>query len=143
MIGTLGATTAVSGARVAAITAPRIVVASNQGAASFGSSTRLDYAKTFFEANPELKGAVNVHHAVPQKVLKLYPNVVSTLEMHSLQNLRGIPNEINTEVHIKQIGREWEQFYRQNATVTQQKLLNKASEIDIKYGTRFNPPVGR
>jgi hypothetical protein len=117
-------------------------VAAESAGATLGGSTRLDYAKTFFEVNPGLKGDVVVHHAIPQRAMKLYPDAITSSELHSLENLRGIPKEINTELHIKQINREWDQFYRQNATATQQQLLNKATEIDIKYGTRFNPPVG-
>lgn len=60
--------------------------------------------------------------------------------MHSLENLRGIPKEVNSDLHLSQIRREWNQFYRQNANPTQQQLLNKATEIDTKYGSQFNPP---
>lgn len=61
--------------------------------ATFGKATSDDYKATFRKANPELKGEVVVHHAVEQQVLKRYPGVVKNEEMHSLENLRGIPKE--------------------------------------------------
>jgi len=108
----------------------------------FGTSTSTDYRGTFFDAHPELEGKVWVHHAVEQQTLTRYPGVVTESEIHSLENLRGIPNEINPEVHLSNIRKEWNQFYRQNPAPTQQQLLQKATEIDLKYGWRFTPPVG-
>jgi hypothetical protein len=43
----------------------------------------------------------------------------------------------------RDIRREWDAFYRQNPTTTLQKLLEKADEIDQKYGHLFNPPIGK
>jgi len=59
---------------------------------------------------------------------------------HSFENLRGIPKTINSDVHLSQIRREWNQFYRQNPAPTQQQLLQKATEIDAKFGSQFQPP---
>jgi hypothetical protein len=42
--------------------------------------------------------------------------------------------------YLSQIRREWNQFYRQNPAPTQQQLLQKATEIDAKYGSQFQPP---
>lgn len=109
--------------------------------ARFGSSTSTDYKRTFFNAYPETKGNVVVHHAVEQQVQKRYPGLVSDSEMHSLENLRGIPKVINSDVHLSQIRKEWNRFYRQNPNPTQQQLLDKATEIDNKFGTQFVPPV--
>ncbi|MEM6499894.1 MAG: hypothetical protein AAF709_24695, partial [Pseudomonadota bacterium] len=121
--------------------AGRTAVAAERGGARFGISTSTDYRATFFEANPGLKGKVVVHHAVEQQALKRYPGLVSEAEIHSLENLRGIPKSVNSDLHLSKIRREWNQFYRQNANPTQQQLLNKASEIDARYGSQFNPPV--
>ncbi|WP_254618369.1 RHS repeat-associated core domain-containing protein, partial [Vibrio metschnikovii] len=109
--------------------------------ASFGESTITNYKKTFFEANPDTDGAVVVHHAVEQQVLKRYPDVVSESEMHSLENLRGIPKEVNSDVHLSKIRKEWNRFYRENPSPTKQQLLDKATEIDDKFGAQFNPPI--
>ncbi|WP_146056881.1 hypothetical protein [Chromobacterium alticapitis] len=101
-----------------------------------------DYRATFFDANPDLQGQVIVHHAVEQQVLTRYPGVVTEAEMHSLENLRGIPKELNSDLHLSQIRREWNQFYRQNPNPTKDQLLQKATEIDGRLGSQFNPPVG-
>jgi hypothetical protein len=100
------------------------------------------YRATFFAANPELEGSVVVHHAVEQQVLNRYPGVVSEAEMHSLENLRGIPNELNSDLHLSQIRREWNQFYRKTPNPTQEMLLQKATQIDSRFGNQFAPPVG-
>jgi hypothetical protein len=109
--------------------------------ATFGRATSNDYRATFFAEYPDLKGQVVVHHGVEQQVLTRYPGVVSEAEMHSLENLRGIPKEMNSQMHLSEIRREWNQFYRANPTATQAQLLAKATEIDARYGTRFNPPI--
>jgi hypothetical protein len=61
-------------------------------------------------------------------------------EIHSLENLRGIPNAINSDVHLSQIRVEWNQFYRANPNPSQAQLLEKATEIDAKFGSQFQPP---
>ena len=105
-----------------------------------------DYRATFFEANPELEGEVVVHHAVEQQTLTRFPGIMTEEEIHSLENLRGIPNEINSQVHLSQIRIEWNRFYRQfeasGTAPTKAQLLQKAAEIDATYGTQFEPPVG-
>jgi hypothetical protein len=57
--------------------------------ARLGASTSKNYRATFFRAYPGTKGSVFVHHAVEQRVLKLFPGVLSESEIHSLENLRG------------------------------------------------------
>jgi hypothetical protein len=109
--------------------------------ASFGKAASDDYRATFFEANPELKGKVVVHHAVEQQVQKRYPGVVKNEELHSVENLRGIPKEKNSELHLSTIRKEWNKFYRENAFPTKEQLLEKASEIDNVIGSQFNPPI--
>lgn len=109
--------------------------------ASFGNSTSTNYKKTFFDAHPETKGEVVVHHAVEQQALDRYPGLVSESEMHSLQNLRGIPKSINNDVHLSQIRKSWNQFYRANPSPTKQQLLDHATKVDNQFGHLFNPPV--
>jgi RHS repeat-associated protein len=110
--------------------------------ARFGRALSTDYRATFFAANPKLVGQVVVHHAVPQRTLTLFPTEVTPSEIHSLENLRGIPNEINPQLHLSQIAKEWNQFYRANPNATRAQLLQKATEIDAKYGSQFMPPIG-
>lgn len=111
-------------------------------AATFGSSASSDYKGTFFKANPTAKGNVVVHHAVEQQTLRRYPGVVTSSEMHSLENLRGIPKgDVNNRVHLSAIRKEWNRFYKANPNPTKQQLLDHATTIDNKYGHLFNPPV--
>ncbi len=77
-----------------------------------------------------------------KQILRRYPGVVSEEEMHSIENLRGIPNEISPDLHKSLIRREWNQFYRENPNPTKEQLLKKASEIDAKFGSEFKPPKG-
>ena len=74
-----------------------------------------------------------MHHAVEQQTLKRYPDLVKIEEIHSLENLRGIPKEINSEVHLSFIRKEWNKFYKQTASLTKQG--------DNMVGAKFNPPV--
>ncbi|WP_200955848.1 hypothetical protein, partial [Massilia sp. Root418] len=114
--------------------------------AKFGKAASNDYKATFFKANPELQGKVVVHHAVEQQVLKKFPGVVSESEMHSLENLRGIPTEINGPVHLSEIRVEWNRFYKpfiaNGTSPTKEQLLKKATEIDLKLGSQFKPKLG-
>ncbi|MFJ4434468.1 PAAR domain-containing protein [Pseudomonas sp. NPDC089395] len=109
--------------------------------ASFGKAASDDYKATFFEAHPEQSGKVVVHHAVEQQVQRRYPGLVKNEEMHSLENLRGIPKEVNSEVHLSIIRKEWNRFYREIPKPTKQQLLDKATEIDDMLGTKFSPPI--
>lgn len=90
---------------------------------------------------------VRVHHTVEQQVLTKFPGVVTEEEIHSLENLRGIPLDINTDVHLSQIRTEWNRFYdsfiKTGTTPTKAQLLQKATEIDSMFGSKFMPPVGR
>jgi RHS repeat-associated protein len=118
--------------------------AAQSGGAKFGTSTTTDYAKTFRNANPSVAGKVVVHHAVPQHVLSKYPGVVTKSEIHSLENLRGIPKDINGELHQSTLKKEWNKIFdewdKMKKKPTKQELLDKATELDRKYGDRFDPP---
>jgi RHS repeat-associated protein len=100
-----------------------------------------NYKAIFFAAHPELEGQVIVHHSIEQQVLKRYPNLFSAEEIHSLSNLRGIPNSLNSEVHLSQIRRSWNQFYRTTVNPTRELFINKAAEIDQIFGNQFLPPI--
>lgn len=116
--------------------------AAGHAPAQLGRAIRKDYRKTFFENHPELEGKVVVHHAVEQNAAKRYPDAdLSPAEMHSYDNLRGIPKEENSPLHLKAIRKEWDSFYRTHPDATKEQLLDFATHIDNKYGHRFNPPV--
>ena len=74
--------------------------------------------------------------------MKVYPGEVTEAEIHSIENLRGIPKELNSDLHLRQIAKEWNEFYDANLKATREQLLQKATEIDLKYGGWFKPPVG-
>lgn len=44
-------------------------------------------------------------------------------------------------MHLKKIRSEWDEFYIDNPNPSKQDLLDKATEIDDKFGHQFNPPV--
>lgn len=108
-------------------------------AAQFGNATSSRYRTTFFKENPDLRGKVVVHHGVEQQAMRLYPGEVTWQEMHSLENLRGIPKALNNDLHLSKIRKEWNKFYLQNPEATKLALLRKATEIDRTYGHLFNP----
>ena len=114
--------------------------------ATFGSSTSTNYKSTFFKAHPTLEGEVVVHHGVEQQVLTRFPNVVTESEIHSLENLRGIPKDVNPDLHLSAIRVEWNRFYKpfveSGTSPTKAQLLQKATEIDLKYGSKFTPAIG-
>ena len=96
-----------------------------------------------FDEYPDLKGKVVVHHGVEQQVLRKpqTKGLFTESEMHSLENLRGIPKEINSDLHLSKIRKEWNRFYKEFPNPTKEQLLNKRLEIDKKYGDLFNPPL--
>ncbi|WP_157617308.1 putative T7SS-secreted protein [Saccharomonospora marina] len=119
-----------------------IAKAAGHTPAKFGHATHTNYRKTFFERHPELEGKVIVHHAVEQQARRNYPDAgITAAEMHSYENLRGIPKDQNPTLHLSEIRKEWNRFYRNNPNASTKDLLDFATHIDNKYGGRFNPPV--
>ena len=109
-----------------------------------GSTTnKIDYKEVFFEEYPELRGEVWVHHGVEQQILTKPQTrgLFSYKEMHSLDNLRGIPKEINSDLHLSKIRKEWNKFYKEFPNPTKEQLLQKRLDIDKKYGHLFKPPI--
>jgi hypothetical protein len=110
--------------------------------ASLGHAPSTNYRQTFFDAHPDRQGKVIVHHSVEQQVLDRYPGVITETELHSLENLRGIPKGSNAQTHLREIRKEWNAFYRQHPErATKEQLLDKATEIDNKFGHLFDPPI--
>jgi hypothetical protein len=98
------------------------------------------YRETFFRAHPQLRGQVVVHHAIEQQVLKRYPGLFTEAEIHALNNLRGIPKGANPDLHLSQIRRAWNDFYRANPSATKQQIVDFAADLDTKFGSVFLPP---
>ena len=82
-----------------------------------------------------------VHHAVEQDVLNKYPGLIKELEMHSLENLRGIPIAINSEIHLSKIRKMWNKFYKANPNPTKKDLLDYATKVDDEFGHLFIPKI--
>ncbi|WP_245437170.1 hypothetical protein [Mesorhizobium helmanticense] len=110
--------------------------------ASFGKAASKNYRKTFLHANPNLGGDVVVHHAAERQILTRYLGLVAEDEMHSLQNLRGIPKGLDDLLHKTVFRFEWNKFYRLHPQPTRQQVLDYVTYIDKKYGHLFNPPIG-
>ena len=98
------------------------------------------YRETFFAAHPELRGQVVVHHAIEQQVLRRYPGLFTEAEIHALENLRGIPKNTNPDLHLSQIRKAWNEFYRTNTNPTKQQVLDFARKLDQQHGATFKPP---
>ena len=108
--------------------------------ARFGYAESFNYRETFRAANPEIADSVVVHHAVEQQAMRKYDAAGITLnQMHSLENLRGIPKTVNGPLHLSAIRKEWNRFYREHPSATQDELLAFATRLDEKYGSHFNP----
>ena len=102
------------------------------------------YHTTFFKAFPWLKGKVVVHHAIEQQVLKRYPGLFTKADIHALENLRGIPKELNNTLHLSDIRKEWNKFYKKfddaDLIPTKKQLEDYAKAIDKKFANQFDPP---
>ncbi|MFC7625155.1 hypothetical protein [Microlunatus sp. GCM10028923] len=111
--------------------------------AKFGSAENTNYRQTFREAHPDIADSVVVHHAVEQQAMRKYPSAgITPNQMHSLENLRGIPKgDVNNKVHLSGLRKDWNRFYRDNPEATQQQLLDYATKLDEKYGSHFDPQV--
>jgi len=121
----------------------KIIKAGGKVKAKFGNAKSKQYRKTFLEANTNVDSDdIIVHHGVERQVQRRYPGVVSDSEMHSVKNLRGIRNELNSDVHLSKIRKMWDEFYELHPdAVNKEQLLEKATEIDDLYGHLFDPPI--
>jgi RHS repeat-associated protein len=105
------------------------------------SAPNTNYRRTFFEQNPNLGGKVVVHHAVEQQVLVRYPGLYSAAEIHDISRLRGIPKEVNNDLHLSKIRKLWNGFYRGNPCPTKEQVEAMRQQIDEEFGPQFHPPV--
>lgn len=125
---------------------------------SFGWATTDSWRTTFDRAFPNLRNNVpmQVHHAIPREVLTRYAHLgIDPKQMHSLLNLRGIPNNIRFPIgagpndvstslhnHITQLWRNYfDQLDATNTLPDMDDLVNFAKSIDDQFGQYFNPPV--
>jgi len=123
------------------IPGPKVKPSVPRGTAGVGNASSTNYRETFFDAHPGTQGNVVVHHGVEQQVLKRFPGRFTEAEIHSLENLRGVPKSINSDVHLSKIRKEWNRFYKNNSNATRQQILNEATRIDSLLGGQFDPPL--
>ena len=104
---------------------------------------KINYRDAFFKYNSKLKGKVVVHHSVEQQVLtKVETRGLFTYEeINSIENLRGIPKDVNADLHLSKIRKEWNRFYKEVPNPTKTQILEKAKQIDSQYGHLFQPKV--
>jgi len=99
-----------------------------------------DYAERFKIQFQEIREQVfQVHHAIPQYIWRNRPDILSESELHSIENLRGIPKD-NPGFH-QVITNRWTQFYTDFPNFTKEQVLNFAKAIDDEFGKLFVPPV--
>jgi len=101
-----------------------------------------NYRRTFFKQNPNLKGNVVVHHRIEQQVLKNYPNLFTIEELNTIGNLRGIPKDLNNQLHNSFIRRAWDRFHINNPNASAEEIINYADIIDSFVGGHFLPNIG-
>jgi hypothetical protein len=93
-----------------------------------------------------------VHHAVEKKRLfEDFPEligVISEKELNSLVSLRGVPNELNSKMHLSEIRLIWNEFYNSfthnpggRKIPTKEQIFAQVKAIDDKYGHLFYPPI--
>ena len=98
------------------------------------------YRDTFFEAHPEVSAEDTiVHHSVEQQVLHRYPGRFTEEEIHALDNLRGIPRNANSRLHLSALRKVWNGFYRRHPNATREQIQRFANIIDQFFGGQFRP----
>lgn len=108
---------------------------------SKGERATKTYVSTFEAATGVSASDVWVHHAVEKGVMGRYPGRFEWSEIHSAENLRGIPRTINSQLHLSSIRIAWNKFYTTHPQATREQILQQASEIDRVFGFLFKPEV--
>jgi hypothetical protein len=69
-----------------------------------------------------------------------YPDRFTERELHQAWNLRAISADVNPELHLSRIRKDWNTFHRANPSATRQGILENATGLDDLYGSLFLPP---
>src|SRR5262249_25636149 len=115
----------------------------------FGEASRADY-RTTYKISYGLTDADigQVHHAVEQQLLTKWSTLnISASEIHSLENLRGLPpGQAGRDLH-QLITNDWENWIRDweaaGKVPTREDVLSMAKTIDDDFGYLFIPPIRR
>lgn len=101
------------------------------------------YDLLFFDKYPHLKGTgLEVHHALPQKLLDKFIGLFKAKEVNSVEYLRGIPKDAMKDgerVHDL-ITARWERLLVPGSKLTRQQVLVELKAIDKEFGQYFKPP---
>lgn len=98
-----------------------------------------EYREIYLRTHPHYRTyleSFEVHHRIPQDLLKQHPDWFSHKEIHDSSNLVGIPK--STGAH-KAINKAWKTFWRENENATKQQVLDFVKAIDTKYGANYLP----
>lgn len=125
-------------ARQAAREAERVAA---KDAGRTGEQLAKDYAERFYKAHPGTEGNVVVHHSIEQQIERRYPGMFTQEEIHDLASLRGIPNELNNSLHLSNIRRLWNGFYKEFPDATANQVRAFRDMVDEQFGHLFNPPL--
>lgn len=111
--------------------------------AKFGDALTNNYRKGYAQANPEVNmDDLVIHHPAEQQLLDRL-SFLSERKINSVENLRGIPKDLNDILHLSIIRSENDEFYARYPNPTEQQILDHSTMMDKKYGHHFVPPVGR
>jgi hypothetical protein len=103
-----------------------------------------NYRGRFYATFRNAPTDMQVHHAIPQAVFDTkYPGLITEAQLHSLENLRGIPNSLrhgNVSLH-QNITNQWAEFYRAFPNATLDDVLDFTKQIDDEFGHLFIPPI--
>lgn len=99
------------------------------------------YRETFFNGYPSSKGRVVVHHSIEWQVLRHWPGLFTPAELNALDNLRGIPKGSNSAMHLHEIRRGWDRFYKRfppgRPAPTRAQVIAHRNNLDWVYGRYF------
>jgi hypothetical protein len=85
--------------------------------------------------DPDLKGKVVIHHAIPKFAFLKYRGSIPLDGLHEIANLRGIPKELDPVEHQRKIHNLWRTFYLDHTTsATAKELRDFALAIDDGFG---------
>lgn len=115
--------------------------AAAKDAAKTGDDLAKSYARRFYDAHPGTEGNVVVHHSIEQQIERRYPGMFTKEEIHDLASLRGIPKDINGPLHLSNIRRLWNGFYKEFPNARPDQVRAFRDMLDARYGHLFNPPL--
>jgi RHS repeat-associated protein len=109
----------------------------SEARAAYEAARSVNYRGTYFANNPALRahhGEIVVHHNVPLETLVRRPGIFTPEELNAASNLRGIPLEMNSNLHLSQIHGAWRTFWQMNPAATRADILAFAQSLEVEHG---------